>query len=91
MQRYRMEDRPRVRLGRGRKSRWGKGIERQAGSGSEAGRVVKRPGTGSGQARVKNQDGENKRCWEKTGAARTNAGKLDKQDELATYKQKTQV
>jgi hypothetical protein len=45
--------------------------------------VVRRAGTGSGQARVKNQEVEKKRGWEKTGADRTNVGKLDKQDELA--------
>ena len=45
--------------------------------------MVRRAGTGSGQARVKNQDDEKKRGWEKTGADRTNDGKLDKQDELA--------
>jgi hypothetical protein len=32
-----------------------------------------------------------KRGWEKTGADRTNAGKLDKLDELATDKQNTGV
>jgi hypothetical protein len=58
---------------------------------SGAGRVVKRAGSGSGQARVKHLEGEKKRGWEKTGADRTNTGKLDKQDELATDKQRTQV
>jgi hypothetical protein len=53
--------------------------------------VVTRAGSGSGQGRVKNQEGETKRGWEKTGADWTNAGKLDKQDELATDKIKTQV
>ena len=46
------------------------------------GGVVRWVGTGSGQARVKNQEDEKQRGWEKTGADRTNAGKLDKQDEL---------
>jgi hypothetical protein len=45
--------------------------------------VVRRAGTGSGQARVKNQEDEIKSGWEKTGADRETAGKLDKQDELA--------
>jgi hypothetical protein len=45
--------------------------------------VVRWAGTGSGQARVKNQEDDKKSGWTKTGADRTNAGKLDKQDELA--------
>ena len=45
--------------------------------------MVRRAGTGSGQARVKNQEDEKKRGWEKTGADRSNTGKLDKQNELA--------
>jgi hypothetical protein len=64
-----------------------RGTGREAGSGSGTGRVVSRVGTGSGQARVKNQEGEEKRGWEKTGADRTNAGKLDKQDKQATDRQ----
>jgi hypothetical protein len=45
--------------------RWGKGTERQAGSGSGAGRVVRLVGTGSGQARVKNQEDEKTETGEK--------------------------
>ena len=60
----------------------GKGTGRQAGSGSGAGRVVRRSGSESGQARVKNQVDEKKIGWEKTGPDRTNACKLDKQEKL---------
>jgi hypothetical protein len=42
--------------------RWGKGTGWQAGSG--AGRVVRRVGTGSGQARVKNQEDEKRETGE---------------------------
>ena len=55
------------------------------------GRVVRQAGKGSGQARVKNQEDEKKRGRAKTGADRSNVGKLDKQDELAMDKQKTRV
>ena len=47
--------------------RWDKGTGRKAGSGSGAGRVIRRVGTGSGQAKVKNQEDE-KRDWGKAGA-----------------------
>ena len=46
--------------------------------------MVRLAGSGPGQARDKNQEGEKKRGWEKTGADRTNVGKLEKQVELAT-------
>jgi hypothetical protein len=44
--------------------------------------------SGSG---VKHQEGEKKRGWEKTGADKTKSVKLEKQDELASDKQNTQV
>ena len=66
-----------------------KGTGRQAGS--DTVRMVRQSGKRSGQERVKNQEDNKKRGWEKTGADRTNAGKLDKLDELATDKQKPQV
>ena len=58
----------------------------------QMGQRYRMAGRHSGQAAgVKNQEDEKKRGWEKTGADRTNAGKLDKQDELATDKQRIQV
>jgi hypothetical protein len=54
-----------------------------------SGRVVRWAGTGSGQAMVKNQEDEI-RDWGKARAD-TNTDWVDKQDKLATDKQRTQV
>jgi hypothetical protein len=52
--------------------------------------VVRLVGTGSGQARVKNQEDEKRETGEKQELTQ-NAGWLGKQDKLATDKQRTQV
>jgi hypothetical protein len=68
--------------------RWGKGTGRQAGSG--AGRVVRQAGSESEQARLKTRRVRKRETW-KSRSWNTNAGWLDKQGELATDKQRTQV